>query len=152
MAALTASRLDQQLAGVAVPFLAAAMLLLAFAAAGWWAAGAWIAQALLALAYLLGVLARGGEIDTAAPAVAAALLLAGELAALSRALADGQVATSRELGRRLVGLAALGVASAGAGWVLLAASAAPLPGGPLTTLVGAVAAVAALSLAARRTS
>lgn len=152
MAALTAGRLDQQAAGLAAPILAVAMLLLLFAVAGGWAAGAWIAQALLALVYLLGVLARGGDLDTAAPAVAAALLLAGELAALSRALADGQVAVARDLGRRLVALAALGVASAAAGWVVLAASAAPLPGGVVTTLVGAAAAVAALSLAARRAS
>lgn len=125
---------------------AAALVLLALTLVGWWAAGAWLAQGILALAYLVVIGLRGPDLDTAAPALAAALLLAGELAALARALLDGFVLDSRDLGRRLLVLAGLGTGSAAVGWVLLAASAAPLPGGMLTTALGAAAAVGAVGL------
>lgn len=146
MATFTGNGLDGDMLRLAAIVTAAALLLLLLALAGAWAAGAWAAQGLLGLLYLTVVSLRGPDVDTSAPAVAAALLLAGELCVLSRALMDGLLLDRRELGRRLLLLGSLGLAAVATGWLLLAAWASALPGGMLTTAVGAAAAVGALAV------
>lgn len=123
--------------------------LLLVEAAGWWRGAAVVAQGLLALGYLSVLVAQGRELDTAAPAFAAGLLLAGELAVLAR---DGGLTVGAGvIGRRLIALAAAALAVVGAGWVMLTAAALPLPGGAAATLFGVLAAVGipALLLALR---
>jgi len=124
---------------------AAALAGILAALAGLWPAGAWVGAALIGLDYVLVTWLPGGPVDASSPAVAAALLLTVELAHLSlRVPAD-----ARALARRLLALAGLGVGSAGLGWLLLLAASLPLPGGWVTTALGAAAAVAAMALVAR---
>jgi len=78
-------------------FIGLALLALVTAIIVWWAAGAWTAQGLLGLLYLAVVSLRGPDIDPSAPAVAAALLVSGELAVLGRSLLDGLMLDAREL-------------------------------------------------------
>jgi hypothetical protein len=146
VAAYVANGLDGDILRLAGWFIALALLVLVAAIAGWWAAGAWTAQAILGALYLVVVSLRGPDVDTSAPAVAAALLLSGELAVLSRALLDGLLLDPRELARRLLVLATLGVGSVAVGWLLLAVSIASLPGGMVTTALGAAAAVGAIGV------
>jgi len=127
-------------------FIGLALLALVTAIIGWWAAGAWTAQGMLGLLYLTVVSLRGPDIDPSAPAVAAALLVSGELAVLGRSLLDGLMLDARELSRRLLVLAGLGVGAVAAGWLLLAVSLTSLPGGMLTTALGAAAAVGAIGV------
>ena len=146
MAAFLLSGLDGdvlRLAAFVVGFAVAALLV---ALAGWWAAGGWVTQAVLAALYLAVVALRSPDVDTSAPAVAAALLVSGELAVLARSLLDGLLLDPRELARRLAVLAALGVGAIASGWLLLAISVAALPGGMITTAIGAVAAVGAIGV------
>jgi hypothetical protein len=146
VAAYVANGLDGDILRLAGWFTALALLALVAAIVGWWAAGAWTAQAILGVLYLVVVSLRGPEVDTSAPAVAAGLLLSGELAVLSRALLDGLLLDPRELARRLLVLATLGVGSVAVGWLLLAVSIAALPGGMVTTALGAAAAVGSIGV------
>ncbi len=114
-------------------------------AAGW-TPGGWAAVGLLALLYVAIVVLRGPEIDPAAPAVGAGLLLSGELAALARDLFERRLADPRQLGRRLLVMAGLGLATVAVGWVLLVAWVGGLPGGVATTAIGAVAAVGTVAV------
>lgn len=123
-----------------------ALLALVLALAGWWAAGAWVAQALLGSLYVAVVALQSPEVDTSAPAVAAALLISGELAVLAHSLLAGLLLDPRELARRLLVLAGLGMGAVAVGWLLIAGSVTALPGGMLTTALGAAAAVGAIGV------
>lgn len=146
MAVIAGNGLDGDLLRLALMASGTALVLLVAAIAGWWTDGAWVAQGMLGLLYLAVVAVRGPELDTTAPAVAAALLLTGELAVLARTLLDGSLLDPRELGRRLLLLGLVGLGAVAAGWLLLAASAVGVPGGMLTTALGAVAVVGAVAV------
>ncbi len=146
MAAFAANGLDGDVLRLAILVDGTALALLALALAGWWTDGAWVAQGLLGLLYLAVISLRGADIDTSAPAIAAALLLAGELAALARSLFDGMLLDPRELARRMLLLGALGLGAVALGWLLLGASAVAVPGGMVTTALGAVAVIGAVGV------
>jgi hypothetical protein len=145
--ALAVSQLDDGALGAVVTSCALGLLALVVALAGVWAGGAWLAQGLLGAGYLTGVLLRGPDLDPAAPAVAAGVLLIGELTHLALDLRAGGL-EARALAGRLVAVAAMGAGAAALGWLLLAAWTLPLPAGAATTVLGVAAALAAIALVA----
>jgi hypothetical protein len=133
------------LAGAAA---AAGLVLVLLALAGFPALLGW-GLALVAAGFLLVDLARSLPLG-AAPFYGAGLLLAGELVYASRELG---ARPEEEAWRRIPWLAAVALGALGAGFVPVAATGAPAPGGFTAELV-ALAAVAALlgvpALIARR--
>jgi hypothetical protein len=103
----------------------------------WPGAIAW-ALGLFAVEYLAGLALRGGRVDLAAPVYAAALFLCGELGWLGMEARDGR----RLWPGRGFAIAALALAGAGLGSVLLLAATVRMAGGLLLTGLGVVAAVA----------
>lgn len=149
LAAYATRGLSGQSLGLALAVCAVAAGLLVVDALAWLAGAAVAGQGLLAAVYLGVLVAEGRDLDTGAPAFAAGLLLTGELAALAR---DAELTRGPSvLARRLLALAVFTLVAIAAGWLLLLATAVPVPGGALATLAGAVAAVAipGLLLAAR---
>lgn len=114
-----------------------------------WAPFTAVGAGCLGTAYLVLLYARGVDVDAAAPAIAAALLLACELAwsSLEQATIAGN--HPRLLARRLALIGGLSVGAAGAGYLLLLIAVAPLPGGVAYTAAGAAAALAAIGLLGR---
>ena len=107
------------------------------------------ALVLLGGAYAIPLFVRGNGIDEGAPLVAAGLLLCSELAAWSfderwRIKAERAVVVARGTAVTLLVLAGLGAST-----LVLALAAAPVGGGLAWTVLGAAAAVAILSVAAR---
>jgi len=102
-----------------------------------------------AIAYVLSLLVHGSGIDEAAPLVAAALLLCGELASWSLDERTHIPAARGLVASRAAALAALVGAGLGAGALVVALAAAPLGRGLAWTIAGAAAAVAAVALAGR---
>lgn len=105
--------------------------------------------ACLAAAYLVLLYVRGSEVDGAAPAVAAGLLLVAELAWFSLEQAAAAAGHPRLLARRLALIGGLALGAAGFGYLLLLVAVAPLPGGVAYTAAGAAAALAAIGLLGR---
>ncbi|MEP7105137.1 MAG: hypothetical protein ABI838_04755 [Chloroflexota bacterium] len=103
----------------------------------------------LGIGYLVLLYAREVDVDAAAPAVAAALLLVTELAWFSLEQATATANHPHLLARRLALIGGLAVGAAGAGYLLLLVAAAPLPGGVAYTAAGAAAALAAIGLVTR---
>lgn len=112
---------------------------------GWDDALPW-SIALLATAYGIGIAARGGEVDEAAPLVAAGLLLFGELATWSLDERIGMRAERVVAVSRARALAVLTVAGGGVAAAVVALAAAPVGGGLAWTILGAGAAVAVIAL------
>ena len=108
-----------------------------------------VAVASLGTAYLVLLYARDVDLDAAAPAVAAALLLVTELAWFSLEQASTAANHPRLLARRLALIGGLAMGAAGAGYLLLLVAVAPLPGGLVYTAAGAAAALAAIGLVGR---
>jgi hypothetical protein len=107
------------------------------------------ALVLLGVAYTIAIEARGGEIDEAAPLVAAGLLLCGELASWS---IDEAVAIEAERAvvlLRSAAVAVLTLAGGAAAAAVVALAAAPIGGGLGWTMLGAAAAVAVVAIALR---
>jgi hypothetical protein len=104
--------------------------------------------ALLGFGYTVATLAHGHGIDQAAPLVAVALLLAGELAAWSIAERDAITADRFVWSSRAVGVAGLALGGLAIATLVVALSAAPAGGGLGWTVLGAAATVAAIGLAA----
>ena len=105
--------------------------------------------ALAGVGYAMSLIAHGTHVDEAAPLVATALLVCGELAAWSL---DERWAIRREPGllrSRGLAVAGLSVAGLGASALVLSLSAVPAGGGLGWTIVGAVAAVLVVGLAVR---
>lgn len=105
------------------------------------------ALATLGLAYTLALLARGHAVDQGSPIVAAALLLAGELAAWSTAERDAITAERSVWTSRALGVAGLALGGLAIATLVVALSAAPTGRGLGWTTLGAVATVAAIALA-----
>jgi hypothetical protein len=127
--------------------LGAALLLFSL----WRRAGDVLPWALLlaGVAYAIPLFVRGSGVDDGAPLVAGGLLLCGELAAWScderwRMRAERTVVLARA---RAVLLLVIGGAAAAS--LVLALAAAPVGGGLAWTVLGSVAAVAVVGLAAR---
>lgn len=94
------------------------------------------------------VLRDADVVDAAAPLVACALLLVGELAYWSVELAGTGQAEVRALLRRLVALLALAAGALGLSAGVIATTAVPLGGGLVWDAVGITAAAAAVALIA----
>jgi hypothetical protein len=133
---------------VAVPALGG-LLLLGAGLLNVWAPFNALGVACLAIAYLALLYVRGIQVDGAAPAVAAALLLVTELAWFSLEQATTAANHPRLLARRLALIGGLTVGAAGIGYLLLLVAVAPLPGGVVYTAAGAAAALAAIGLLGR---
>lgn len=101
---------------------------------------------LLGTAYAIAIVVHGSSVDAAAPLVAAGLLLCGELAAWSL---DERFAISAEaavVAARATGLALLTLAGLGVSALVVALAAAPAGSSLAWTVVGSLAAVAAVGL------
>jgi hypothetical protein len=123
------------------------LLVLAYALARSQVAAVAPALALQGVAYTIALLVHGRALDQGAPLVAAALLLAGELASWSISerdaiAAERSVWTSRGIGVTGLTLGGLAVAT-----LVVALAAAPAGGGLGWTTLGAAATVAAIALA-----
>jgi hypothetical protein len=103
----------------------------------------------VATAYAVGVTVRGSRLDEAAPLVAAGLLLCAELASWSVAEKHGIAAERAVVLLRARAVAALVASGLAAAALVVGLSAAPGGAGFGWTLVGAVAAVLAVGVAAR---
>ncbi len=108
------------------------------------------AIALLGGAYALSLVAHaGGGVDGRAPLVAAGLFACAELAAWSVQERHGHATPFTITLARGVAVAALTLVGLAVAGLLLAAAAAPAGNGPAWTVLGAAAAVAILTIAAR---
>jgi hypothetical protein len=123
--------------GLATGLLAGRAALLAWALAG------------LGCEYTAGLFARSAPLDLAAPLFAAALLVVGELAYFSLELGRTAAVQDPGLARRLFAIAGLGAAALAAGGIYEAAAMLPLLGGSAATVLGVVAAVAAVTVLVR---
>ncbi len=111
------------------------------------------ALVLLGAAYTLSLAVSGRAVDEAAPLVAVALLLAGELAAWSLDERWQIAAEAAVVRRRAVALGLLAAAGLGAASLVIAVAAAPAGRGLAWTTLGALGAVCAVGAgvaAARR--
>jgi hypothetical protein len=140
--AAASSRLQEVVAGVG----AAGLLLVAFALAGRWPSLLPLGLAGVGAGYALYLSLRSGSIDPRAPAVAAALFAAAELAYWSIERQEGR-AERAVLVRRiaLVGAGALGTAILGSVLLLAAGGGS---GGMALEAIGVVAAVLLLGVIA----
>jgi hypothetical protein len=110
---------------------------------------AWTLLLLGAVYVLTMVVHHRHSVDEAAPLVAAALLLCGELAVWSCSERREIRVERRVVWVRTLAVAMLVVAGLGISALVLAVSAAPLGGGFAWTLLGALAAVGVVALAVR---
>jgi hypothetical protein len=125
-----------------------ALLLLLVLVRGWDEMLPW-SLVLLGGAYAVAIAARGGEIDEAAPLVAAGLLLCGELATWSLDERGGIAVERAVVRERAAAVALLALAGLLVSALVLALAAAPVGGGLGWTVVGAGAVVLVLALAVR---
>lgn len=125
-----------------------ALLLVAVAAVTRWSDLLPWALALCLATYAAGLLAGRDALDPLAPAFAAGLLVAAELAYWSLE-SSAAPETRATLLRRAGVIAGLALATAALGGVLLAAAQVRPPGGPLVLAAGVAAAVASFVLLAR---
>jgi hypothetical protein len=107
------------------------------------------ALAVAGIAYTLAIVVHGTHVDETAPLIGAGLLLCGELATWSlderwRIAADRGLTLARA-----AAVAALGLAGLAAGALVVSLAAAPVGRGLGWTVLGAVAAVAAVGVSVR---
>jgi hypothetical protein len=140
---------EPQFAPIVAPVAALGALLLLFVLArgtddvlGW-------SLGLAGAAYAGATIAHGTHVDEAAPLVAVALLLCGELSAWSLDERPHVAAERGVLAARAAGVAALAVASLAVSALVVALSVASVGGGLLWTVLGAAAAVGVLALTVR---
>ena len=105
------------------------------------------ALALQGAAYTIALLVHGRALDQGAPLVAAALLLAGELASWSISERDAIAAERSVWTSRAVGVTSLTLGGLALATLVVALAAAPVGGGLGWTTLGAAATVAAIALA-----
>jgi hypothetical protein len=98
-------------------------------------------------AYGVAVVVHGGDVDGAAPLVAAGLLLCGELAVWSLDVRWRIAEEAAVVRRRVVALGALVFAGLAAAALVVGVAAAPSAGGLAWATTGAVAAVGAVGIA-----
>ena len=103
----------------------------------------------LGVAYSVSLFAHGSAVDARAPLVAGGMLLCSELAAWSLDARHGIAAERAVVLRRALALAALTLAGLGAAAAVVAFAASSYGGGLGWTVLGAVAAVAVVGLAAQ---
>jgi hypothetical protein len=103
----------------------------------------------LGVAYTVSLFVHGSAVDAGAPLVAAGMLLCGELAAWSLDARHAIAAEREVVLRRALALAALTLAGLGAAAAVIAFAASSFGGGLGWTVLGAVAAVAVVGLAAQ---
>jgi hypothetical protein len=123
------------------------LLVVAYALARAQVAAVAPALSLQGVAYTLALLVHGRSIDQGAPLVAAALLLAGELASWSIAERDAISAERSVWISRGIGVAVLTLAGLAVSTLVVALAAGPAGGGLGWTTLGAAAAVVAIGLA-----
>jgi hypothetical protein len=104
---------------------------------------------LLGAAYVLGLLAGHHVLDQGAPLVAGGLLACGELASWSLEQRPRVPAAEPLVRARATAVGVLVLAGTGAAALVLAVAAAPVGSGIAWTLLGALAAVGAIAVAAR---
>jgi hypothetical protein len=114
-----------------------AVALYAAGLAGIWPGGLMAGVGVLAVEYMAGLYLRGAGLDVTAPLFGAALFLCAELGWLGLESRRG----GGPWPARWLGIAALTLLGAAAGWLVVLAALLPLAGGPALTALGVAAAV-----------